>query len=368
MIKLVATSKNVNLLCLQTKTKSWKKMKKVFRCLGMMALLALAITSCKKQEQTAFKASVQDFVVVDEDRAYVDGQSKIHFEVGDRLMIFNISVDSAEMSHCATYKAIEDGNHVEFVNSGMGTVGVALDDGYYAYYPSSLVQDPEDEWGFISDRIITELEGGENKAKFYVAPEQQYRPNMVARKDFYLAGHTTHDEAPNLAIADFQMKSICGVWKLQPYDNAQRRVTKIEITDPNMALSGWVELIIPELDYNEMMGMFNNFNPNSPTYMAQLAAYKERIGYSVTDGGNTITLNLPAEGVQLGKTRATTPTFSIVLRPAALMRDFDVVFTFSNGQTATKHIANGSALTPVNTVVCPNTIKSHGMNLTGMVD
>lgn len=325
----------------------------------MMALVALAFTSCKKQEQqTTFKASVADFIVEDEERAYIDAQSKIHFEVGDRMMIFNISIDSAEMSHCATYKAIEDGNHVEFVNSGMGTVGVALDGGYYAYYPSTLVPDPADEWGFVSDRIETELEFGENKSKFYISPVQQYRADKVARKDLYLAGRT---DAPNLAEANIVMKSICGVWKLQPYDNrvTPRTVTEIKIVAPHH-LSGWVELIVPEMDADEMMAMFNNFNATDPTYLATLAAYKNRIGYNVTDGGYSITMTMPEGGVQLGKTRQTTPSFNIVLRPLAMTFGADVTFTFSDGSQAVKH------LDPNVVNIIPNYVLSNGMNLTAL--
>jgi hypothetical protein len=336
-------------------------MKKVFRCLGMMALVALAVTSCKKQEEQAtFTASIEDFVVeVGEDRAYIDALNKIHFEMGDRLMIFNISVDSAEMSHCATYKAIADGNRVEFVNSGMGTVGVALDGGYYAYYPATLVPDPDDDWGFVSDRIITELEFGQNKSKFYLAPEQEYRPNMVARKDFYLAAHLTQQQAPNLALANFMMKSVCGIWTLQPYDTQRRKLTKIQIVDHAVALSGWVEVILPELNYDEMMAMFSNFNPDDPS---NLAAYAQRVGYRVEDASDTITLRLPAEGVQLGANRATTPDFNVVLRPGALMRGFDVIFTFEGGHQYIKHISNGTA---AQTNVIPNYRKSNGFNLTG---
>jgi len=344
-------------------------MKKVIRCMGMMALLALAFTSCKKQEQqTSFKATVADFIVEEgEDRAYIDAANKIHFEIGDRLMIFNISVDSAEMSHCATYKCIDDGNTVEFVNSGMGTVGVALDGGYYAYYPSTLVSDGDDGFGgFVSDRVITELEFGENKSKFFVAPEQTYRTDVngmpiISRKDFYLAGHRSHDEAPNLAVADFVMKSICGIWKLQPYDNrtTPRSVTKIEIESPHH-LTGWVEVIVPEIDDTEMEDLFYRYAANPTAVAGELATYLNRIGYNVTEGGNKVTLNMPAAGVQLGKTRATTATFPIVLRPLALTYGATITFTFTDGSQAVKTLA------PNAVTIKPNRILSNGMNITDL--
>ena len=345
-------------------------MKKVIRCMGMVVLLALAFTSCKKQEQqTSFRATVADFITEEgEDRAYIDDAGKIHFEVGDRLMIFNISVDSAEMSHCATYKCIDDGNIVEFVNSGMGTVGVALDGGYYAYYPSTLVaEDPNTGFGgFVSDRVETELEFGENKSKFFVAPEQTYRTDVngkpiISRKDFYLAGHLTHDEAPNLAVANFVMKSICGIWKMQPYDAAQRSVRKIEIESPHH-LTGWVEVIIPEIDDVEMLDLFNRYAANPTGVAGELAAYLQRIGYNVTEGGNKVTLNMPEAGVQLGATKATTPTIPVILRPLALTYGATVKFTFTNGETATKVIAPNTVL------IKPNFQMKNGINLSGIVD
>jgi hypothetical protein len=337
--------------------------------MGMMAMLALAFTSCKKQEvQTTFKASVADFIVEEgENRAYIDGANKIHFEVGDRLMIFNISVDSGEMSHCATYKCIDDGNHVEFVNSGMGTVGWALDGGYYAYYPSTLVSDGDDGFGgFTSDRVRTHLEDGDNMSEFFVAPEQTYRTDasgnpIISRKDFYLAGHNTQAEANNLGKADFTMKSVCGIWKLQPFDNRQtpRSVRKIEIESPHH-LSGWVNVIVPEIDDVEMKDLFNRYAANPTAVAGELAAYLVRIGYSVTEGGNKITLNMPETGVQLGKTRATTATFPIILRPLALTYGATITFTFTDGTQAIKNLA------PNVVTIKPNYVLSNGMDITSL--
>lgn len=332
-------------------------MKKVFRCLGMMALVALAFTSCKKnEEQTTFKASAPQLIIEDEDRAYVDGLV-INFEVNDRVMIMNINETAPEESHCANYKAIQQGSHVEFVNAGEGTVGIAEDGGYYAYYPSFLVQ--VDEWDFQPDRIITELEFGENKSKFYVSPDQEYRENLVPRKDFYLAGHTTQAQAPTLADADFQMKSICGVLELKPYEAAQRTVTSIEIVDNFFTLTGWTELIVPEIDADEMMTLFNGFDPTSTTWMDALNTWKTETGFNVTGPGkgNSVTLHMPAGGVQLGATKATTPAFNIVLRPLALTYGCHIIFTFDDGNT--KDID----LSTKNLKIKPNTVKTVGLNM-----
>jgi hypothetical protein len=310
-------------------------MKKVIRCLGMVALMALAFTSCKKTEQqSTFTATMPQLIVQDEDRAYIDAQNKVHFEIGDRVMIFNICLDSTYRSHCATYKAVQEGNTVQFVNSGMGTVGTALNGGYYCYYPSTLVADPEDEWNFTPDRVITELEYGQNKAKFFISPDQQYREGLVARKDLYLAGHLTQQQAPTLAAANFQMKFLCGVLQLKPFESARRTVTKIEVVDNHFTTTGWVEVTIPECNPEDMMDMFNRYDESNPAYVHELQQFIARTGYHVEGPGkgNVVTLHMPTGGVRLGNSKATTPAFNIVQRPLANMEGCHIIFTFSDGK------------------------------------
>ena len=337
-------------------------MKKVIKCLGMMALVALAFTSCKKTEQSTTKVTMPQLIVEDEDRAYIDASNHVTFEIGDRLMIFNISKTRPGMSHCATYRAIEEGSHVEFVNSGMGTVGVALDGGYYAYYPSTLVaEDPNTGFGgFVSDRVETELEFGENKSKFFVSPEQEYREGYVARKDFYLAGKDDH---ATLSDADFQMQFVCGVIRLRPFEAAKRTIKKIEVIDNFFNLSGWVEVIIPEIDPNEMTTLFNGFNPTNTEWVAALEAWKTKTGYNVTGDANeigkVITLTLPEAGVQLGDNKNNTPVFNIVLRPLALC--YGCTFRITYADDSVK-----DCVIPANALkVKPNVTKTVNLDLDG---
>jgi hypothetical protein len=341
-------------------------MKKVIRCLGMMALMALAFTSCKKvEQQSTFKATMPQLVIQDiqddEDRAYIDvvgNNAVVKFEKNDRVMIFNISEDSAAMSHCAVYKAQATGQVVDFLNAGNGTVGVALDGGYYAYYPSSVIPDPEDPESFIPDRIETELEQGENKSKFLVSPVQQYRPQYVAKRDLYLAAKS---DALNLADAHFQFKFICGVLQLHAYEtpnptNGQTRtVTKIEVVDNNMALSGWVEAIIPAIDPDAMMTLFNNFDLTNPSYVAALNQWRSDAGINITEAGHSITLDIP-EGVQLGSSKNNPAIFNIVLRPLALMNGCHIILTFADGSTKDCNVTKDWK-------ICPNSIHPKYFNV-----
>jgi hypothetical protein len=290
----------------------------------MMALVALAFTSCKKAEtKSSITVASEDLITVDlEDRAYLhEASNHTYFEIGDRVMIFNISKTNPTESHCNVYESIGEGSNVRFVNSGYGDVAEdALDGGYYAFYP------------FVepNQNIITELNYGENKSKFRVQAEQTYREDKVSLGDLYMAGHS--DAATlDAAVATFQMRNIMGVLRLLPYENAQRTVTQIKVVDNHFHLSGWVELIIPEVNGDELQALFYSYS-QTQEWMNAANAIKNRMGYNVTDAGMSITLNVP-DGVKLGATKATTPAFNIVLRPLALSQGFHIIFTFDDGTT-----------------------------------
>jgi hypothetical protein len=329
-------------------------MKKVMKCLGVMALVALAFTSCKKAEtKSSITVASEDLITVDmdEDRAFLDDASNhTFFEIGDRVMVFNISKTTPTMSNCGVYECINQGSNVQFVNSGYGDAAQdALDGGYYAYYP------------FVEpfENIISELPDGENKSKFHVQAEQTYRADKVSLGDLYMAGYS---DAPNLdaAVANFQMQNIMGVLRLLPYENAQRTVTKIQVVDNRFHLSGWVELIIPEVNATELKSTFNLYNPADPdnaTFVSKVNEIKNRMGYNVTDGGYSITLNVP-DGVQLGATKATTTAFNIVLRPLAMSQGFHIIFTFDDGTTK-----DVDASANHNFCIKPNTRLNLGLNM-----
>ena len=339
-------------------------MKKVLRCMGMMALVALAFTSCKKNQDeptSMFYASGAEINVenLDENRAYKDGNDKFHFEQGDVCMVFNIDKETPTNSHAALYGAVGEGvTNVPFYNIGYGEVAEDMLDGYYAFYPGG------------PGHTVTYLANGENKCKFYVAPEQEYRGDTVPRGHFYAAA-TNYVGTHMMEDAHFFFKPIMGVLRLLPFEEAQRTVTRIEIVDHAWMLSGLVELIIPEVNPTEMEALFNQFNPDDAAYMQRLNEYKVRVGYNVTDDeildpvtgitthyvkGNRMVLNVP-EGAQLGTDRNNTPAFNIALRPLALCRGFHVIFTFDNGETKT---VDASAW---NRPIKFNTVSTIGVNL-----
>ena len=332
--------------------------------MGMMALVALAFTSCKKNNETpksSFYASGAEMRVesLNEDRAYMDDNKKFHFEQGDVCMVFNIDKTTPTNSHAALYGSVEEGvEDVHFVNIGYGEVAEDMLDGYYAFYPGG------------PGHTVTYLANGENKCKFYVDPVQEYRPNTVPKNTLYAASKAT-DGTHMMGDTYFMFHPINGILRMYPFEQNPRTVECIEIVDNAFELSGLVELIIPEVDPVEMQALFNGFNLDNPSYVARLNAYKTRVGYNVTDEtihnpvdgtdthyvkGNRMTLNIPG-GVQLGTNRNNAPAINIVLRPLALCRGWHAIFHFTDGST--KDVDLSDMRNPIK----PNTRSNFGLNL-----
>lgn len=335
--------------------------------MGMMALVALAFTSCKKNEETkrSFIASGQEMRVesLNEDRAYVDGNKKFHFEQGDVCMVFNIDETTPTNSHAALYGAVEEGvTDVHFYNINYGEVAEDMLDGYYAFYPGG------------PGHTITYLANGENRCKFYVAPEQDYRGNRVPRGHLYAASKAS-DGSHLMGDTYFMFHPICGILNVLPYEsNPTRAITKIEVVDNAWELSGLVELIIPEVNPSELQALFNSYAPTTE-WMQRAEAIKTRIGYNVTDEiildpvfettthyvkGNRMTLNFPEGPAQIGTSREdalNNHPFNIVLRPLALCHGFHLILTFDNGDVMDLDYST------MNRPIKPNTISNFYIDL-----
>ena len=336
-----------------------------------MALVALAFTSCKKNDETksSFIASGAEFRVenLNEDRAYIDSQKKFRFEVGDVCMVFNIDEETPTNSHAALYGAVEEGvTNVHFYNIGYGEVAEDILDGYYAFYPGG------------PGHTVTYLANGENKCKFYVAPEQDYRVNKAPKDAVYAAAKASRG-THMMGDTYFKFDGIVGILRLYPYETAGRTVKSIQVVDNGFSLSGLVELIIPEVDPVEMQALFNAYNMDNPAYVTRLNNYIARVGYNVTDEsiydpvtqttthyvkGNTITLNCVTpetpNGVQLGTSQADAPAVNIALRPLACSRGFHLIFTFDDDTTATRTYTANPARK-----IAPGEVAYMGVNLEG---
>ena len=163
------------------------------------------------------------------------------------------------------------------------------------------------------------------------------------------------DNVAQLGDADFDFMNIFGVLQLQLFDpNGPTVIKKIEITDNTFALTGQVEVNIPAFgnNYDEFISAVDNYNSNPN----QWNAWKNSVGLNMTNQGNTITLNLPEEGVQIGSTQATSTSFEIVLRPLALSQGCSIKLTFADGYSKTIDLVH-------NYMIKPNFVRPLGFNL-----
>ena len=106
----------------------------------MVAVVALAFTSCKKKDvdtqSFAFNGSTEQFVS-DEgsfEKAYLDGLT-VKFEPGDQMMIFNIVDETGPNSQAALYE-VTNNMTLEKVS---GQVASTTAGNYYAFYPGNNV-------------------------------------------------------------------------------------------------------------------------------------------------------------------------------------------------------------------------------------
>ena len=308
--------------------------------MGVIAMVALAFTSCKKNEEpaTMFYATVADLVEEEGERAYIGNGNLTNFEVGDRVMLYNINNTDAGQSSYASYTATATGLVVT-CNDPNGMIGNTRQDAFFAYYPGDYVSN--------SSLAIN------NEAMFYIPNTQTYREldgtAVVPARALTLAAKDAKNTQVNNAHFTFQQ--IMGVVRLKLTDANNRTVTSIVYEDNAMNVTGRVHLRIHEVDPTEMNALFNQYSDlaNPP---AGLSDYIQRVGYMV-DGtadypkGNTITLDC-GEGVQLG---STVKPFYIALRPLAMLGGCTITVNFSDGTSA---VIDGSSFSKVKPGVIKN--------------
>lgn len=312
-------------------------MKRLISYMCMMAMVALAFTSCNKNEakKTTFTARTPKMVYDGGmDRTYIGIDNLVHFEIGDVCMVFNINETNASQSHCATYEALEEGSIVTFQNCGLGEIAEERLDAFYAYYPGGV------------GMVETLLGDGENKIKLFISPEQEYRQNKIPANSLPMWAKV--DNVEHLGDADFDFVNLFGVLQLKPYEAASRTVTKIEVVDNIFNLSGWVMVDITSMAKNN--GEFVSADDKDDPSNLELTNLSK-------DFSNSMTLNIPG-GVQLGTTKETTPAFNIALRPLALCDGCHIIFTFIDGTVKDVDLSQYDAL-----MIQPNHVKPVSINL-----
>jgi hypothetical protein len=329
-------------------------MKKILRGICMMALVALAFTSCKKNKETEgirLSGTAQDFVVqsLDEERAYIvinGTRFSTNFEINDQIMVYNLNSDDATLTNYGIYWTDSDGHTVDwFYSSGTVINHQATETNLFAFYPAEIVNNAR-------------LWEGDNEAMFELVDHQTYRKrgSTVLIPKLTMAMAAKDEVAMNVDENHFDFKNIMGGLWLRLTSTSGRKVTSIVFEDNMFNVTGRVHLKVDEVDPDILLDLLNNYDPTDATYLASLNEYIQRSGYYVDDAHNSlkgkiITLDC-GEGVQLGNTAQ---DFFIILRPLAMYGGFKLTFNFAEGEPI-EYTYDGSA-SGLNLMIKPNELK-----------
>lgn len=310
-------------------------MNKFAKVICMIAVVALAFTSCKKNEtERAFVKDVttQEFVQqYDEEwgeKAYFNG-SWIEFEENDAFLLFAYSPTNPtngyqngytwyKYTHWGTIPYLVWVEQLGFGLSNPDNDYIPYSDAWYAFYPAQNVSD-------------INLEGEHGKATFTVSPTQTYRANRVPENAMYMAcKDDTHKDVLQTQLA---FQNICGVLGIRLYSPSGRVVKSIQVTDHAFNIAGDVRCNFDQIVSDQLMSWCTNYQYTNDYNDAMYAWLRENLGYELV-GNNTsrtITLDCGTNGVALGTSPSNPTQFYIVLRPLALVKGCDIKVTFMGG-------------------------------------
>jgi hypothetical protein len=313
----------------------------------MIAIVALAFTSCKKNNNeskaVAFHGSVERFVEVNQDgefeRMYIDQELNTFFEEGDMFGVYCIT----EFGSSSGMYQLNEG----YLQPVYGLTNVASDfegeGAYYAFYPgeNALSFTP----GTTTNLGVYRLDATQT----YRGPRESngVQVAQMPEKAVYMAAKDEEAHAFNQCF--FPFRNIMGALSLRLYSPEGQIVKSIAVKDNKFNLVGDVTLRVNEVDPVYMTTLFRNYNENDPAYMAELAEYlgPDHLNYSLGgDVRNTVVMDCGAEGVELGTTPAEATRFLIVLRPLALLEGGEITITFDDNTTKTFTSTKDNRISP----------------------
>jgi hypothetical protein len=323
-------------------------MKKSTLMLGVASMALVALVSCKKDDTKAvsFQATASEFVLEDEDRAYLDTDNCFVWEQGDQVKMFNIDFNTPGNSECANFAARTTGRTTVF--DAVEQMTWENKGAFYSFFPAA--------------NVTPDLTN-KNRAKFAVNPVQEYymvNGNPSFAKDaMYCASKAV---ATNIHQAPFSFDNICGILRLKFYDANGRTFRSIRVEDANgMFLSGNVSLKVDKVykeGLTELCNTLENVEYNSDQWNMEIAQVKYDFGYHVDHDlpgevapYDNITLDLGENGVTLATTKADASVFYFVLRPMALQGGYRVIGVDMNG--VEHEFINSTS----NKTIKPNTMK-----------
>lgn len=303
-------------------------MKRILKGACVVALVALAFTSCKKNENKNLTliATAEEVEVVNDDRVYINPQNLVYFEQGDQVVLYNIVEDDnvTPYSYYGVYTARTTGSRVLFdYQSGPLVDHPDKADAFFGFYPGQRVNN-----GFLTQG---------NYGVFNIPNVQTYREingtAVLPERSWAMAGK--RDDVTTIQGEDFyfNFQNIMGALGLWLKTNGEEKVvTSIVYEDKLFNVAGDFHMKIHKVDPTEMMWLFNNYDLTNPEFVSRFNAYKSSTGYFV-DGdqyGKTITLDC-GEGVVINGTRK---PFYIALRPLASMGGRKITVNFADGSKA----------------------------------
>jgi hypothetical protein len=309
-------------------------MKKAIQIIGMMCMtlvLVTSVSSCRKNPQTVSSFNVSLPAMegdnpFDDSKAYIDMVNGVMRWYGnDNIMMYSIDADYTKSQAQMFLGAanIEGAAQASFTGyyMPMGSLG------FFAFYPAS--------------KASSTIEAG-NRVTFNVDAAQTYEKDLFAGGSYagrifmdprgYVGAATCDVIEP---YASFSLKHIFGFINVRVKDtnNGGKKLKSVTIKDNTKYLTGTMSINIPalvaeDLDAMKALGANYKANGNMETYMTNMQAALQRIGYSATAGGHEVTLDCSAaKGVLINNSYK---YFLIPLRPGALLDNFTVTLTFDN--------------------------------------
>lgn len=298
-------------------------MKRVFRALCLVAMVALVATSCKKNEGTkSIDANIGEVSGYRTNPAF-DG-SKAHFDPSnnqfkwdqqDQIMTYNLSNSNPSESECAIFEAEQGGSgRAHFIFADGESLGSKKDQ-ILVFYPAAK-----------AERALGI--NGNNTETFKVEATQTYNPTYKMDPNSMVMAAVS-DYASN-DLGTFHMQHIFGFLNIGVAHNKPATditIDRIVITDPHTNLTGELDLKLPEVDPNEFTTLMNELESGDDNYASHLSTYLHRVGYHAHGTqGKSVTLNC-----NQALTYGQWTNFYIALRPGALYKGFTIdIYTTDN--------------------------------------
>jgi len=307
-------------------------MKRVFRTLCLIAMVALVTTSCKKKEEGAeFNVTFGEtygFEVgpsLNGAKAYLDPWDgyKFKWNDGDQVMVYNVSATLG--NSVAEVFTADPGSEGKQTARFTGTaVGPKKEHGYFVFYNANKA------YGLPDDGVME---------TFRVPAVQNYNPTHLIDPTSLMLANTI-GAAGESHINSFTLQHVFGylnvaVGNLE--ETNARHVKSITVTDAKWHLSGELDVKLPEVSaqrFTELLEDLEDDDVTEAEYLAELHSYLTTLGYHA-HGDNipldkSITLNCVNTDYPqgLGWNQYAWQYFFITLRPGALYKGFTIGIEF----------------------------------------